>query len=64
MSTEQRLLGRMTLADCVNYLEKQIADATSVSGQIPALPEDDGTYFLQLVMDDGAATFTWESMGE
>lgn len=29
--------------------------------ELPALPEDDGTYSLQLVMDDGAATFSWEA---
>ena len=60
--TEQRLLGMMTLGDCVNYVERQIEGATAVSGLIPALPEEDGTYFLQLVMDDGAATMTWETM--
>lgn len=29
--------------------------------ELPALPEDDGTYSLQLVMDEGAATFSWEA---
>ena len=32
--------------------------------ELPAFPEDDGTYSLQLVMDDGAATLTWEAAGE
>ena len=30
--------------------------------EIPAYPEDDGTYQLQLVMDDGAPTLTWEAV--
>lgn len=29
--------------------------------ELPALPEDDGTYTLQLVLDDGAPAFTWEA---
>lgn len=29
--------------------------------ELPELPEDDGTYTLQLVIDDGEATFTWEA---
>ena len=29
--------------------------------ELPALPESDGTYALQLVMDDGEAALTWES---
>lgn len=29
--------------------------------ELPALPEDDGTYTLQLVMADGVPTFTWEA---
>ena len=30
--------------------------------EIPAFPEEDGTYQLQLVMDDGAPTLTWEAV--
>lgn len=30
--------------------------------EIPAYPEDDGTYQLQLVIDDGAPTLTWEAV--
>ena len=30
--------------------------------EIPTYPEDDGTYQLQLVMDDGAPTLTWEAV--
>ena len=38
-----------------------IGDQIKAAVELPALPEDDGTYSLQLVMDDGAATFSWES---
>ena len=34
------------------------------AAELPAFPEDDGTYSLQLVMDDGAATLTWEAVSE
>jgi transcription initiation factor IIF auxiliary subunit len=42
----------------------QLINAIKAAMELPALPEDDGTYSLQLVMDDGAATFTWEAAGE
>lgn len=29
--------------------------------ELPDIPEDDGTYALQLVVDDGEATLTWEA---
>lgn len=29
--------------------------------ELPPLPEDDGTYTLQLVMDEGEAALTWEA---
>lgn len=38
-----------------------IGDKISAAVELPALPDDDGTYSLQLVMSDGAATFTWEA---
>lgn len=38
-----------------------IGDQLKGAVELPAFPEDDGTYALQLVMDDGAATLTWES---
>ena len=41
----------------------QAIAAASVK-ELPPLPDDDGTYGLQLVMDDGAATLTWEAAGE
>ena len=30
--------------------------------ELPDLPDDDGTYSLQLVMADGEATLTWEAV--
>lgn len=42
----------------------QLINAIKAAMELPALPEDDGTYSLQLVMDDGTATFTWETAGE
>ena len=41
-----------------------LGDKISAAAELPALPDDDGTYALQLVMSDGAATFTWEAAGE
>ena len=38
-------------------------DAAAVK-ELPEFPESDGTYTLQLVMDDGEATFSWEAVGE
>lgn len=29
--------------------------------ELPAFPEEDRTYTLQLVMDDGEATLSWEA---
>ena len=34
----------------------------AAAAELPAYPDDDGTYSLQLVMDDGAATLTWEAV--
>lgn len=36
----------------------------SAAVELPELPEDDGTYSLQLVMDEGAATFSWETAAD
>lgn len=54
--------------DDVNVILLQIAalglgaEITSASAkELPAFPDTDGTYTLQLVMDDGEATLTWES---
>ena len=38
-----------------------LGDKIAAALELPALPEDDGTYTLQLVLDDGAPTFTWEA---
>ena len=53
----------------VNAILEQIAllgigDKLKAAVELPELPESDGTYGLQLVMDDGAAALTWESAGE
>ena len=32
--------------------------------ELPAVPEEDGTYSLQLTIADGEATYTWEELGE
>ena len=36
----------------------------SAAVELPELPDDDGTYTLQVVIDEGAATFSWEAVGE
>lgn len=56
----------MTLGDVMNYLEKEMSTSISeaVAGVFPELPESDGTYTLQVVIDDGKATYSWESAGE
>ena len=36
-------------------------DAASVK-ELPTLPEDDGTYTLQVAIADGEATYSWESV--
>ena len=30
--------------------------------ELPPLPDDDGTYSLQLVIDEGEATLSWEAV--
>lgn len=39
-----------------------IADKIKAAVELPALPDDDGTYTLQVVIDDGEATFSWEAV--
>ena len=41
-----------------------VGDALKAAEDLPTYPEDDGTYTLQLVMDDGEATLTWEAAAE
>lgn len=36
-------------------------DAASVK-ELPPLPEDDGTYTLQVTIADGEATYSWEAV--
>ena len=38
-----------------------LGDEIKSGVELPALPDDDGTYSLQLVMSDGEATLTWEA---
>ena len=39
-----------------------VGDTLKAAEDLPAYPEEDGTYALQLVMDDGEATLTWEAV--
>ena len=48
------------LLDAISGLN--IGTALAAAKELPELPESDGTYSLQLVMDDGAATMTWEAV--
>lgn len=50
------------LLDAIGGLN--IGTALAAAKELPALPESDGTYSLQLVLDDGAATMTWEAVEE
>lgn len=36
--------------------------AIDAAAELPALPEDDGTYTLQVTIADGEATYTWEAV--
>lgn len=35
---------------------------TASAQELPEMPEDDGTYSLQLVITDGEATLSWEAV--
>ena len=53
--------------DDINALLRAIASlnvgaAVQAAAELPTLPEDDGTYTLQVVIDDGEATFSWEAV--
>ena len=53
------------ITDLISEIAKLgIGDKLALAKELPDLPDDDGTYTLQLVMDDGAATFTWEAATE
>lgn len=49
------------IIDAISALELGAALAAAGVKELPKLPKSDGTYSLQLVMDDGAATLTWEA---
>lgn len=51
----------------INALLRAIASlnvgaAVQAAAELPSLPEEDGTYTLQVVIDDGEATFSWEAV--
>lgn len=39
-----------------------IADKIKAAVELPTAPTADGTYSLQLVIDDGEATYSWEAV--
>ena len=41
-----------------------IGDTLKAAKELPAAPEEDGAYILTVTVDDGAATYSWESAGE
>ena len=49
-----------TIIDAITGLK--LGAAITGGKELPAFPDEDGTYTMQLVMDDGAATFTWEAV--
>ena len=52
------------IIDAISALGLGAQLAAASVKELPELPESDGTYTLQLVMDDGAATLTWEAAAE
>lgn len=46
------------IADILDRLE----DIEAFLPELPDLPDDDGAYGLQLVVDDGEGTLTWEDV--
>lgn len=41
-----------------------IAKEIKTAVELPDLPDDDGTYTLQVVIDEGVATFSWEAVSD
>ena len=39
-----------------------VGDKLAAAVELPAAPTADGTYSLQVVIDDGAATYSWEAV--
>ena len=61
-------IAALTDAENIGYLISAIAMLgvgdnlkAALIKELPDIPEDDGTYTLQLVVDDGEATLTWEA---
>ena len=48
-----------TIIDAISGLS--IGSALKAALELPAAPEDDGTYHLQCVVDDGTAAYSWEA---
>lgn len=48
----------------ISALDTRLSAVEGALPELPEFPDTDGTYSLQLVMDDGAATLSWESAGE
>lgn len=49
------------IIDAISALDLGDQLAGAAVKELPVLPKSDGTYALQLVMDDGVATLTWEA---
>lgn len=41
-----------------------IGDKLKAAVELPEAPADDGAYVLTVTVDDGTATYSWESAGE
>ena len=41
-----------------------IAKEIKTAVELPDLPDDGGTYTLQVVIDDGVATFSWDAVSD
>ena len=50
--------------DAITALGVRVKAIEDALPELPEFPETDGTYSLQLVMDDGVAALTWEAAGE
>lgn len=60
--TYPKKTGITNVDDVVYYLEKKMeAIEGGGSDVLPPLPEEDGTYYLQLVIEDGEPGLVWEA---
>ena len=48
----------------IQGLDTRLSAVEAALPELPEFPETDGTYSLQLVMDDGVGTLSWEAVGE